>query len=253
MGTATFWEFPWLMLPAAAIFTVALLYSSVGHGGASGYLAVMSLFSMAPAALKPSALVLNIFVSAVAAWKFHQAGYFSLARLWPFAITSIPLAYWGGTMTLPPHFYRPLVGAVLLFSAARLLMRPAIDPVPLRDPPRFPALAWGGLFGLLSGLTGVGGGIFLSPLLIFKKWSGLREASATAAVLILVNSIAGLLGQMRNIPALPGCTPWLALGALAGGVIGAQCGSRRLSLPVISRILAVVLTLAGLKLLMIPL
>ncbi len=246
------WEFPWLILPGLAIFGVGLLYSSVGHGGASGYLAVMILFSMAPAAVKPTALVLNLLVSALAGWKFYQAGYFAWARLWPFALTSIPMAFWGGTLTLPEIYYRPVVGAVLLFSAARLLTQPAVDPSPLRKPPVPVALTWGAALGLLSGLTGVGGGIFLSPLLILKKWSGLREASATAAVFIFVNSAAGLWGQWKNTPNLPAALPWLALAAFAGGLIGAQGGSRRFPVSVIPRILAAVLTLAGAKLLITP-
>ena len=247
------WALPWLLIPALGILVVAVLYSSVGHGGASGYLAVLSLCSLAPAALKPTALVLNILVSGLAAWKFYQAGYFSWSRLWPFAATSIPLAFVGGMLTLPPLYYRPLVGAVLLYSAARLLWRPPADPVPLGRPLLPAALAWGGLFGLLSGLTGVGGGIFLSPLLIFKKWSGLREASATAAVFILVNSSAGLLGHLQSVSALPSFTPLLAASAVIGGFIGATGGSQRFPLPVISRILAAVLTLAGVKLILLPL
>lgn len=250
---ADFWQLPWVLVPALGILIVAALYSSVGHGGASGYLAVMGLFSLAPASLKPTALVLNILVSGLAAWKFYQAGYFSWARLWPFALTSVPLAFMGGMLTLPPLYYRPLVGAVLLYSAARLLFHLPADPAPLRTPPLATAMGWGGLFGLLSGLTGVGGGIFLSPLLIFKKWSGLREASATAAVFIFVNSIAGLLGHFKSVSALPSFTPLLAACAVAGGLLGSTCGSRRFPLPIISRILAAVLTLAGAKLILVPL
>jgi uncharacterized membrane protein YfcA len=196
--------------------------------------------------------VLNILVSGLAAWKFWRAGHFSWQSLWPFAAASIPLAFVGGMLTLPPLYYRPLVGAVLVFSAIRLLLRPPADPTPILRPPLPAALAWGGLFGLLSGLTGVGGGIFLSPLLLFKKWSGLRQASATAAVFIFVNSIAGLLGHLKSVAALPSFTPLLAACAVAGGLIGATGGSQRFPLPVISRILAAVLLLAGTKLILVP-
>lgn len=253
MNPDSWWELPWLLLPAAAILIVAILYSSVGHGGASGYLAVMSLFSLAPASLKPTALVLNILVSGLAAWKFYRAGYFSWQSLWPFAVTSVPLAFVGGMLTLPPLYYRPLVGAVLVFSAIRLLLRPPVVAAPVVRPPWAAALTWGGLFGLLSGLTGVGGGIFLSPLLLFKNWSGLRQASATAAAFILVNSVAGLLGHLQSVAALPAFTPLLAGCAVAGGWIGASGGSQRFPLPVISRILSAVLLLAGTKLLLVPL
>ena len=253
MLAANFWEFPGLLVPCVGIFIMALLYSSVGHGGASGYLAVLGLLSLAPAALRPTALVLNILVSGLASWRFYQAGYFSWARLWPFALASVPLAFLGGKLSLPPLYYRPLVGAVLLFSAAHLFWRPSLNPQKTtQPPPLLSALSWGGLFGFLSGLTGVGGGIFLSPLLLLKRWAGLREASATAAVFILVNSTAGLLGRLQSVASLPTFTPIFAACALGGGWIGATAGSRRFSLLIVNRILATVLTVAGAKLIFFP-
>jgi uncharacterized membrane protein YfcA len=235
---------------AALIFAAALLYSSVGHAGASGYLMAMALFGLAPAVMRPSALTLNVLVAAIAAYKFWRAGRFSWPLFWPFAATSIPFAYVGGLLQLPGHIYKPLLGLVLLYAAWHFLRRPESDQRALTPLPRLAALAIGAGIGLLSGLTGVGGGIFLSPLLLMAGWGHMREVSAVAAVFILVNSVAGLLGVITHAPALPAALPLWALAAAAGGWIGAEYGSRRLRSEVLQRLLAAVLAIAGVKMLL---
>jgi uncharacterized membrane protein YfcA len=182
-----------LILLLICILMVAILYSSVGHGGASGYIAVLALFSVAPVSFKPTALVLNILVSAVATFSFVRAGHFSWRLFWPFAAASIPCSFIGGYISLPVHLYQPLVGVILLFSACRLLYHSEHIDTEIRQPSVPVALCCGALLGLLSGLTGVGGGIFLSPLLLLLKWGRAREVSAVVALFILVNSISGLL------------------------------------------------------------
>lgn len=238
-----------LILLLICILMVAILYSSVGHGGASGYIAVLALFSVAPASFKPTALVLNILVSSIATFSFARAGHFSWRLFWPFAATSIPCSFIGGYVALPPHLYKPLVGAVLLFSAGRLLFRTEQADTETREPPSPVALCCGALLGLLSGLTGVGGGIFLSPLLLLLKWGRAREVSAVAALFVLVNSIAGLLGHLSSLQAIPHFAPLLAVAALIGGSIGAFFGSRRLPIAAVVKSLAFVLSIAGFKML----
>lgn len=183
-----------MLLICLAILVVALLYSSVGHAGASGYIAVMTLFSLAPAIIKPAALVLNILVASLTAWQFWRAGHFSWRLFWPFAILSVPFAFLGGYINLPTHALKILVGLVLLCSAARFLIQTGPDQVP-HEPSRPLALSVGAGLGLLSGLTGTGGGIFLTPLAIFMRWATTKTVSAVSALFILVNSISGLAGQ----------------------------------------------------------
>lgn len=236
---------------ATAIFAVALLYSGAGHGGASGYLAVMALFGLAPAALKPTALLLNILVAGIALTAFARAGHFRWQLFWPFAVTSIPASFIGGVMSLPPDFYRPLLGIILLFSALRLLLRREEGPDQATGEVSVAlAMLAGVILGLLSGLTGVGGGIFLSPLLLFFGWANIRETAAVAALFIVANSAAGLLGHLGSLQALPVFAPLLAVAAVAGGLAGAGLGSRRLPPTAIVRLLAAVLTIAGVKLIL---
>lgn len=241
------------MVPVLAlcIFAVAMLYASVGHGGASGYLATMALFGLAPAALKPTALVLNIVVAGVGTWLFFTARQFSWRVFWPFAVTSIPASFLGGFFTLPPHLYRPALGVVLLFAAWRMFARTEQQDGEIR-PPRLPvAMAVGALLGFVSGLIGVGGGIFLSPLMILLGWAKVREVSGVAALFILVNSVAGLLGHVSSLQHVPDYAPLLAVMALAGGTLGALGGSRHLPVPAILKTMAMVLVIAGGKMFLI--
>jgi uncharacterized protein len=239
------------LLTSALIFVAALLYSSVGHGGASGYLAVMALMSTAPAQMKPAALALNVLVASLATWKFYKAGAFSWKLLWPLCLASIPMAFIGGTMTLPGHIYKPIIGAVLVYaalksywtakSATALEARPVSTPV---------LLVLGATLGLLSGLTGVGGGIFISPILLFLRWADVKTVSGVAAAFILANSVSGLAGVMSKGFVFPDALLWWAIAAVAGGYIGSEYGSKRLGNPTIQRILALVLLIAGGKMLM---
>jgi len=230
------------------ILVAALLYASVGHAGASGYLAAMALTGIAPAVMKPTALTLNILVASIATYKFYRAGAFSWPLFWPFAVAAIPFAYLGGLLTLPGHIYKPLVGAVLIYAAWRSFhtAHQAAYSADVR-PSLLILIPVGAALGFLSGLTGVGGGIFLSPLLLFLRWAQVRVISGIAAAFILVNSIAGLMGVMSANITLPSALPYWAIAAMVGGFIGAEYGSKRLGNPIIQKLLAVVLAIAGAK------
>jgi uncharacterized membrane protein YfcA len=241
------------MIPylAACIFVVAMMYASVGHGGASGYLAVMALFSLHPEALKPTALMLNIVVAGVGTYLYCSAGQFSWRVFWPFVITSIPMSFLGGTFHLPPELYRPALGMVLLFAAWRLFARRKHEDYEAKAPRLPVAMAVGGVLGFASGLIGVGGGIFLSPLMILLGWARVREVSGIAALFILVNSVSGLLGHMSSLHHVPEYAPLLAGVALLGGSIGALCGSRHLPVAAILKAMSFMLVLAGGKMFLI--
>jgi hypothetical protein len=232
---------------AAGILAIAFLYSSVGHAGASGYIALMSLFGIAPDVVKPTALALNILVACLASWQFWRAGYFSWSLLWPFILLSVPLAYVGGYVTLPTHVFKVLVGLALIISAVWLLVRPPED-VKKEDPPRTTAVIIGGGIGFLSGLTGTGGGIFLTPILLFRHWASARVAGAVSALFILVNSLAALSGNLSATRKFPGPALVLLAAAGIGGAAGSYLGSTRLPHGIIKRMLALVLIIAGIKL-----
>ena len=241
------------MLLTFLIFAAAILYSSVGHAGASGYLAAMAIVGVAPDVMKPTALALNILVATIATVRFYRAGYFYWSALWPFAIGSIPLSFIGGAIILPGYLYKPAVGTILLYASYRLFrstmkgtQEPADKGIGI---PTVPAVASGGVIGLLSGLTGTGGGIFLSPLLLFTGWAGTRPTSGVSAPFILVNSIAGLAGNITSVQNLPDSLPMWAVAAGAGALIGTQLGTRHFQSNGIRRALAAVLIIAGLKLL----
>ena len=241
-----------ILILSLLILVAATLYSSVGHGGASGYLAAMALFGLAPAAMKPTALCLNILVASIATFRFWRAGCFSWSLLWPFAVASVPLAFIGGAITLPTTVYKQIVGVTLLYAAFRLFQftRTKADAratAVTRNAPLPLAIFFGALIGFLSGLTGVGGGIFLSPLLLLMNWADTRRTAGVSAAFILVNSIAGLLGNFTSVQALPHAIPYLALAAIVGGLVGSEFGSRRLASVTIRRLLAVVLVVAGVK------
>jgi uncharacterized protein len=239
------------LLLAGLIFAAALLYSSVGHGGASGYLAAMALFGMAPAVMKPTALVLNIIVAAIASFKFYRAGCFDKTLFWQFAVGSIPCAFLGGSIGLPAHFYKPIVGLVLIYAAVRLgLLKGGSTPKETQSIPIWLAIMLGMAIGLLSGLTGVGGGIFLSPLLLLMGWATMKQSAGVSSAFILVNSISGLLGYLTKFPTLPSSLWIWSIAAAAGGLIGAEYGSKRIGSKVLQRLLAVVLVIAGMKLIL---
>ena len=236
-------------LLAFLMFLGAVLYTSVGHGGASAYIALMALFGLPSSVMRPTALVLNILVSSLTSFRFIKAGLFRWRTVWPFLIGAIPMAFLGGSIQLPGQYYRPLVGMVLLVAAARLLWKGELrSSGEIRNVPVPIGIVAGAGIGFLSGLTGTGGGIFLSPLLLIFGWSETRVASGIAAVFILCNSIAGLLGNVASVKALPAELPLYAAAVLAGAVIGSTFGIGKLPTNTILRALGVVLTIAGVKL-----
>ena len=230
------------------IALAAALYSAVGHGGASGYLAAMALLGVAPAVMKPAALVMNIAVAALVFVRLRGAGYFNARLFWSFAAGSIPLAFVGGMLTLPGTHYKLLVGASLLIAATRLLWKTE-DHEARTQPPLGVALVSGAALGFLSGLTGVGGGIFLSPLLLFLRWANMRTTAAISAAFILVNSVAGLARHASVAVRWPAHLPLLVLAALVGAVVGSELAVRRLAPTTLRRVLGVVLVIAGAKML----
>lgn len=230
-----------------AVGVIAFLYSSVGHAGASGYIAVMALWGLAPTVIRPTALVLNILVATIGAFQFWRAGHFDWKLFWPFALLSIPAAYVGGYLQLSAAALKILIGVVLLFSAGRLIFRRG-DPPNVVPPTRPIAIGTGAAIGFLSGLTGTGGGIFLTPILLFFKWAHIRQAAAVSALFILVNSIAGLVGYFMANRSIPSLGAILAAAAVIGGALGSHLGSRRFPVRTISLLLATVLLIAGAKL-----
>jgi len=237
-----------LILLFFAVGLIAFLYSSVGHAGASGYIATMTLFGLAPTVIRPTALVLNILVASIGTFQFWRAGYFSWKLFWPFALLSIPAAYVGGYLQPSASVLRVLIGVVLLFSAARLVFRRS-DPPQTVAPSQPVAISTGAGLGFLSGLTGTGGGIFLTPLLLFCEWAHIGQAAAVSAFFIWVNSLAGLVGYFTKVRSIPSLGLILAAAAIVGGIVGSHLGSRRFAVRVISFLLATVLLVAGMKLL----
>jgi uncharacterized membrane protein YfcA len=239
---------PEVLLLAACMFVGASLYSSVGHAGASAYIALMALFNMTPAMMRPTALALNIIVATIGSVRYLRAGLFRWRTVWPFLIGAIPFAFIGGAIQLPGHYYRPLVGTVLVISGARLLWPTELttnrEP---RDPNIVIGILCGAGIGFLAGLTGTGGGIFLSPLLLFAGWSSTKIASGVAAVFILGNSVGGLLGNLSIVRGLPADLPIYAAAVTAGAFVGTTLGIRWRP-PMVLKALGIVLIVAGFKL-----
>jgi len=230
---------------------VALLYASVGHGGASGYLALLSLFAMAPQEMATSALCLNLLVSGLAFWAFWKRGYFSSQLTWPFVAASVPASFIGGMWHVSVPLYRTLLAIVLLFATLRLVVQVPETKQSFRVIPGFSvALPFGAGIGLLSGIVGVGGGIFLSPLLLLKNWGDPKRIAATSAVFIFVNSVAGLLGRLFGGQFQFGGTLLLVIPAFLGGWVGSRLGANHFSGLILRRILAAVLVISVLKLLL---
>ena len=239
-----------VLLPLAGLVLLfAALYASVGHAGASGYLAAMALLGVEPALMKPTALALNLIVAAIGTVSFARAGCFVGRLFWPLVLTSVPAAFVGGRIRLADEAYTLVVGLVLVWAAARLLLA-----LPAARESRPPRAGWllpvGAGLGLLAGISGVGGGIFLSPLLLLAGWADPRQTAGVSVAFILVNSAAGLAGHVSSGGEVPLVAPLLALAAGAGGFAGAWFGSRRLAPLALRRLLAVVVGLAAVKLLM---
>lgn len=234
---------------ALTIAAAAALYSSVGHGGASAYIALMALAGLSPEEMRPAALVLNIVVAGLGAWRFIRAGRFDWRVFWPFAVAAIPAAFLGGRIDVPEPIYRPLLAFALAAAALRYLLRPQIDAIKSSAPPSTPvALPTGAAVGALSGLTGIGGGAYLSPLLVFAGWADPQRATGIAACFIVVNSVAGLAGRASSMATLPTYLPWFAAAAVGGALIGTTWSLRDLDKAGVLRVLGAVLGIAALAL-----
>ncbi len=237
-----------ILLRALAV-AAAALYSSVGHGGASAYIALMALAGLAPEEVRPAALVLNIVVAGLGAVRYVRAGRFDWQVFWPFAVTAIPAAFIAGSIDIPASVYRPLLAFALGAAALRYLIWPQIDAIKsAKAPSKRIALPAGAALGALAGLTGIGGGVYLSPLLVFMGWSDSRRATGIAALFIVVNSVAGLAGRGSSLAAIPAFLPWLALAAIAGAAVGTTVSLKSMTKQTILRALGAVLGIAAIAL-----
>ena len=231
------------------LFLVAFLYSSVGHGGASGYLALMAIFSFTPDVMKPTALLLNLFVSLTSFIQFYRGKHFDWKIFLPFAIASVPMAFLGGLISIDTFVYKKILGVLLLIPIIRFLFfnTVAVDKIKKSNPVL--SLAMGAGIGLLSGMIGIGGGIILTPVLLLLKWTDMKKAAGISALFIFVNSIAGLAGQLtKGIHFGTDMYAYVVI-AFAGGVCGAYFGSLKFNQNILKYLLAVVLMLAAYKLL----
>jgi len=225
---------------------MAFLYASVGHGGASGYLAVMALFAIAPPLMKQTALLLNLGVSLMSFIAFYRQGYFKWNLFWPFALGSIPAAILGARIPLTDSTYKQILGACLFLAVIRMVV--SLQESSARRLPVFIGILAGGLIGLLSGMIGIGGGIILSPLLLLFRWASLKEAAAVSALFIFVNSVSGLAGLKTWIPLDQSQMVYWLAASLVGGFLGARWGAAIASNTKVKWILALVLVIASLKL-----
>jgi len=238
-----------LILLISSLAVLAFLYSSIGYGGAIGYLAVMALFGVAPMMMKTSALIMNLAVAVTSFIGFYRGGHFKLKLFWPFAITSIPLSYLGGMMTLPDSIYKKILAVCLLISIVRLLYQFRQSNQETKEIPIGTALVAGGLIGLLSGAIGLGGGVILSPLMLLMRWATFKETAAVSALFISVNSLSGLFGQMNKGGIhLTDNLQYAVLATIVGGLLGSYCGSQKFNVPTLKYVLATVLTVASFKL-----
>ncbi|MDB2327674.1 sulfite exporter TauE/SafE family protein [Flavobacteriaceae bacterium] len=229
---------------------VAFLYSSVGHGGASGYLALMAVFSFPSETMKYTALLLNLFVAGIAFYHYYKAGYFNKKLFLYFALGSVPAAFIGGLWSLDPWLYKKILGGILFFAIVRMLFNKQKSSHQIKEIPLLVALSVGVSIGLISGLIGIGGGIILTPLILLFHWGNIKEAAAVSALFIWVNSLAGLLGQFSS-----GFTPTidtvvLVFLALIGGLFGSYLGSQKWNNRLLEYFLVLVLTSAGIKLIL---
>ena len=242
---------PTTIAALAILFALgAALYSSVGHGGASAYIAAMALFSVAPETMKPTALALNLLVAGFGAWRYWRRGLTNARLVLAFALTATPAAFIGGGFHLSENYYKPLVGILLWAAAARLLWQPKdLAYREVRAPSLWITIPTGAVLGFLAGLTGTGGGIFLSPLIILMAWEEPRHTSGVVSAFIFLNSAAGLAGNVASIGHLPNELWIFLLSVASGAVIGTWLGVERLPRPWLLRALGLVLTIAGTKLL----
>lgn len=244
-------EAPYFWIFLCVLPVVAFLYAGVGHGGASGYLALMSLFSMAPETMKPTALLLNLFVAGTAFYFYYKAGYFNKKLFLSFAVASIPMAYLGGAIEVETSVYRIILGVLLIFAILKMLNVFGKESEVIREVKFWQGLVVGGLIGFFSGLIGIGGGIILSPVILLLHWGKMKEAAAVSALFIWVNSAAGLAGQFTNGLVLNSQSLLMVALALIGGLIGSYYGSIKMSNKGVRYMLTIVLIAASLKLILI--
>ena len=233
------------------LFVVAFLYAAVGHGGASGYLALMALFSFAPSMMKSSALLLNIVVSLIAFIQYYRGGYFKWKLFIPFAISSIPAAFIGSLIIVDPLIYKRILGVLLIFPILLLFGFIGKEKNEIKQINIFVALLMGAIIGMLSGMMGIGGGIILGPFILMAKWGNMKQTAAVCALFIFVNSIAGIIGLVsKGLSINSAIYGWLLI-TFTGGLIGAYLGRKKFSNVFLKRVLAIVLVIASVKLLMV--
>ncbi|MEI6489454.1 MAG: sulfite exporter TauE/SafE family protein [Bacteroidota bacterium] len=239
------------LLLISLLALVAFLYSSVGHGGASGYLAVMAMVGIAPSLMKSSALVMNLAVSLISFIGFYRAGHFRLKLFLPFIILSIPMAFLGGTMVLPDSIYKKILAVCLFIAIIRLVVQFKQNNQTNNKIPLWAGLLSGGLIGLVSGMIGIGGGILLSPLMLLMRWASLKETAAVSALFIFVNSLSGLFGQMQKGGIhLTDHLQYAIVFTVMGGIAGSYFGSKKFNLPTLRCLLAIGLVIASFKLML---
>ena len=241
-------QFIWLFLLMLPI--VSFLYASVGHGGASGYLALMALFSIAPEVMKPTALLLNLFVSAIAFYYYYKEGYFNRKLFLSFAIASIPMAFLGGMIEVDATIYKKILGVLLIFAILKMLNIFGKESTKIKDIKIWQGLFVGGAIGFFSGLIGIGGGIILTPVILLLHWGKMKEAAAVSALFIWVNSASGLIGQLSSGVSVTIESFGLVAIAIIGGFIGGYFGSKKMSSLNLRYVLAFVLVIASVKLIM---
>jgi len=235
---------------ALCLLIVGFLYASVGHGGASGYIAIFSIFGIAVSTYKPLVLVMNIIIAGIAFIQFYRAGYFKWKLCWPFLITSIPAAFIGSVIAVQSHVYNLLLGLALLFPVVRLFGFIKYYQQEMKVIKMAPALLVGGVIGLLSGMLNIGGGIFLSPVLILAGWATPKQSAAVSALFIVCNSAAGLIGgKPANYMLNQSSFIWFAA-AVTGGIIGSYMGSKKYPQKAVQYVLASVLIIASAKLIL---
>lgn len=227
---------------------VAFLYASVGHGGASGYLALMSLFSFAPETMKPTALLLNLFVAGIAFYHYYKEGFFNKKLFLSFAITSIPLAFLGGMIEIDASLYKKILAVLLVFAILKMLNVFGKENTQTKDVKLWQGLIFGGLIGFFSGLIGIGGGVILTPLILLLHWGKIKEAATVSALFIWVNSASGLVGQLTSGVIISSQSFLLVAIALIGGFFGSYYGSKKFNNTKLRYLLALVLIMASIKL-----
>lgn len=230
------------------LFIVAFLYASVGHGGASGYLALMAIYAVSPEVMKPTALLLNLFVSLTAFIQFYRGKHFKWPIFLPLALASIPMAFLGGMISLDADIYKKVLGILLLIPVFRFLIYKNIKAKDLQKNTIFLSILIGSGIGFLSGLIGIGGGIILSPVLLLLRWTDQKQTAAISALFIFVNSCSGLAGHLyKGINFSPDMISYVGI-AFVGGLLGSYLGSMKFNQNILKNTLAIVLLVAGLKL-----